>query len=93
MDMTCIVTKLTQLQDVVASLRSQALKPGSHNAAGSHRLTRELSELGSSTSGRDSQTGEAVMEDPTSVVALLNVAGIQWSSYLHCTLYSVYSKR
>ena len=89
METTFVTTNIwTQLQGVVAGLRSQALKPDSQNAAGSHRLTRELSELGSSTSGRDSQTGEAaaVMEDPTSVVALLSVAGMQLTVLVQVTV-------
>ena len=66
------------LQTVVNALRSQALKPDSQPIPGSHRLTRELSEVtGSSTAGRGSQSGEgSSMQDPTCVVALLNVAGM-----------------
>ena len=67
------------LQAVVAALRSQALKPDSQPTPGSHRLTRELSQVASSSdAGRGSHPGEDTsMEDPTSVVALLNVAGMQ----------------
>ena len=74
------VSPAVQLQAVLSTMRSQAVRPGSQNTPGLHRLTRELSELselgGSSASQQDSKTGEAMMlEDPTSVVALLNVAG------------------
>ena len=55
------------------------MKQDSQPGPGSHRLTRELSQVtDSSNAGRGSHTGEAAsMEDPTSVVALLNVAGMR----------------
>lgn len=79
------------LQAVVTALRSQALKPDSRPAPGSHRLTRELSEVTSSgNAGRGSHSGEATsMEDPTSVVALLNVAGMQTTSMWHNDAHSL----
>lgn len=74
---------ITSLQAVVTAPRLQALKPDSQiqSMPGSHRLTRELSEVsGSNNTGRGSQGGEdprpSSMEDPTAVVALLNVAGM-----------------
>jgi len=60
----------------VSSLRSLALKSEGQSALDSRRLSRELSELGATDPGRDSASGEAtMMEDPTLVVGLLNIAG------------------
>ena len=58
------------------SLRSLALKSEGQSALDSRRLSRELSELGTTDPGRDSASGEAtIMEDPTLVMGLLNIAG------------------
>lgn len=60
----------------MTSLRSLALKSEGHSTLDSRRLSRELSELGAADCGRDSASGEAtMMEDPTLVVGLLNIAG------------------
>ncbi|KAL3131897.1 hypothetical protein ABBQ38_007602 [Trebouxia sp. C0009 RCD-2024] len=71
---------IVSVQAVVTSLRLQALKPETQiqNTPGSHRLTRELSEVGGGTASRGSQEGEppSSMEDPTSMVALLNVTAL-----------------
>lgn len=67
---------VTSLQGVVVSLRSLALRSEGHSALDSRRLSRELSELGTTDPGRNSASGEAtIMEDPTLVVGLLNIAG------------------
>ncbi len=61
----------------MTSLRSRALKSEGQSALDSRRLSRELSELGATDPGRDSASGEAtMMEDPTLVVGLLNIAGM-----------------
>ena len=62
---------------MVSSLRSLALKSDGHSALDSRRLSRELSEIDATSTGRDNQAQEtAGIEDPTAVVALLNVAGM-----------------
>ena len=61
----------------MASLRSLALRSEAQSALDSRRLSRELSELGTTDPGRNSASGEAtIMEDPTLVVGLLNIAGV-----------------
>ena len=63
----------------MTSLRSLAIKSESQSALDSRRLSRELSELTATNAGRDPQNSDAaIIEDPTSVVALLNVAGRHW---------------
>ena len=67
----------------MSSLRSLALKSEGQSALDSRRLSRELSELGATDPGRDSASGEAtIMEDPTLVVALLNIAGVLFFNIL-----------
>ena len=61
---------------MVGTLRQLALQPQTQRSAQSHRLSRELSELPTANAGTDNQTEEGLaIEDPTAVVALLNVAG------------------
>lgn len=65
------------LQNVVGTLRQLALQPQTQRSAQSYRLSRELSELPTVNAGTDNQTEEGLaIEDPTAVVALLNVAGV-----------------
>lgn len=75
----------------MTTLRLQALKPEIQilNLPGSHRLTREMSEVGVGSASRGSQDGEppSSMEDPTSVVALLNVTGLHTVELPPCPLY------
>lgn len=63
------------MQAVVASLRRLVLQPEQPQQA--PRLSRELSELGQPPASSDAQTDSGLVgiDDPTSVVALLNVAG------------------
>ena len=73
----------------MSTLRSLAVKSDGQSALDARRLSRELSELASVNAGRDSQTADsAVIEDPTSVVALLNVAGVRCCCFCGASAHS-----
>ena len=65
------------LQSATSALRRRVLGLKGHKPAEQqHRLTHELSDTSNVANGRSDQAGEQELtDDPTTIVALLNVAG------------------
>ena len=82
------LNKLNQfvLQSATSALRRRVLGVKGHSPAEQqHRLTHELSGISNTANGRADQAGEQELtDDPTTIVALLNVAGkLHTTSLLH----------